>query len=776
MGKTVIAAKSYVRYLLKAFKPEDDVFFMDEKEAMEAFLGKSSQEALLYVYMNQGQKNFSLSKRLLECALSLKDSEEKNPDYVFLKNIRSGLKEHGLIKEDSLQQELLKGREIYIFSLGNRDSGLEELFIDRGIKFQYLEAKEIKDDSPKRTVEVYPEFKIEAEEAINRIGKLISEDQIQASDIGVCCKKELLPFLSLLGLESGIQLKYEDVSLINLSIIDKDLALINKGESDKIGLQTVSEDTGLNMAQKAFYDRLSQLKEDGLEGKEGYSEFLYEEMKDFVFSKKVSSCQEGIALSHDFSSLIGKKAVLFLGFDEDVPNQSRDNSYLNDSQKEKWTYLKKSYEINAEAEGKIIAGLNVSKQAFLSHSLFASYLGYKDQSRFTAAERIGKEEEFKPADVRYVSEGDDFILSCLNGDYSSYGETSSYFERLSAGKKARKEYKPENAALSCPVPDVKDFSLSFSSMTDYARCPYSFLLKRVYRIPESSFKDDFSIYNGTLAHKVLEMSFDHEELSYEKALQESGITPRSFRDSFYFHKTYEAMKTVYNTVRRFMEFIYFDGVETERRFINNNYELPIKGSIDALFSSPVGFAVLDYKTGSHAFNYDDSYNGFDMQLPFYALTARDFEEEKGKSLFGFYFVQVENENVLFDFANPVTVTGFSLLGKNGDYLILSDKDKKSFKDYLTFKFSNKDLSFEALEEKIPSTIKEIISGVENGSFPVKAKKYVNASGDDIPGGDQCRYCPYQDCCYKNAYDPHQFEEIHKLNEKKDEAAKDGEDE
>ena len=190
---------------------------------------------------------------------------------------------------------------------------------------------------------------------------------------------------------------------------------------------------------------------------------------------------------------------------------------------------------------------------------------------------------------------------------------------------------------------------SASRLENYSNCPYQFYVNNLLELEKRELPKlglDSRQF-GSMLHKILENTylntaertnlFDLLQSLERECDREFADAPRTygFRPSSLWQVEQEQLrKTLIETILALVEFSSWEPVHFEAIFgIKDqpplkieleNEPIHIRGVVDRIDRSPEGnLRVIDYKTGSAHLSPNDLKLGYRLQLPVYALAARD---------------------------------------------------------------------------------------------------------------------------------------------------------
>lgn len=470
--------------------------------------------------------------------------------------------------------------------------------------------------------------------------------------------------------------------------------------------------------------------------------------------------------------------VYFIGFNQDViPKTYKDDEYLSDLEREELginTSLKQNM-LEKEKVLKIIKNLN---NVYISYSL-SSFDGNLVKSSFL--DELEKEcniiKDFHKENIYHS-----YSLPILHltyakerDQYEKYNSISEKFNAYSSVFKDEKRY--DFTFKKVNAKKYKEFlkpglNLSYTSIDSFYKCPFRFYLERVLKIKKATNEDALEI--GNLFHYCFcELLKQDETENISKALDE--LIKEFYRQENIDFANDEKKKTYisiykeiliknYEFIQKQMENCNFNLQDLEKEYkINIKREslITLRGKIDKVLTLKMRgreyAIVIDYKTGSSDFSFDNVVYGLDMQLLFYFIFLNSINEV---SFGGAYlasvlpslpFVYDPKKTYDEQMRDYFLLNGYS----NEDAFILSQIDSEvgtensylrgiKFKNDGTLsKTSYKRILTEGEFKKIldiaKEKITEAIDDIVDGKFTISPKKI----GKELT----CTYCPYKDICF-----------------------------
>lgn len=492
---------------------------------------------------------------------------------------------------------------------------------------------------------------------------------------------------------------------------------------------------------------------------------------------KKESSENTIEFTDCFNKKFSKDDIVyFIGFNQDViPKTYKDDDYLSDLEKRQLG-INDSLKANVLEKEKVLKVIKSLENVYITYSL-SSLEGSLVKSSFLG--EIEKEvnviNNFYKEDI-YKS----YSYNLLHLDYAKERDIYEKYKTISLKFKTfspiflnEERYDPSFKGLSKELYHkyIKpNLYLSYTSIDSYYECPFKFYLERVLKINKVTNLDAIQI--GNLFHYVFCELLKNDDISdinnyvdkliNEFVSQENIILDNKKKVCYSIYK--EMILKNYEFILSQMKNSKFKLKDLEKEYqitIDKDCRVILKGKIDKVLTLKIRgkeyAIVIDYKTGSSDFSFDNVLYGQNMQLLFYYM----FLESVSEVAFGGAYLTSVLPSLPFLYDKNKTYDEqlkeyFSLNGySNEDKFILSQIDdhygtsesflkgikltkdgsltKNSYKKVLTEEEFDKILNL--AKERIDEAINNIINAKFNIS-PIKIGKEL-----------ACTYCPYKDICY-----------------------------
>lgn len=726
------------------------------EELESSLLFSYGNDSIYYVYNTYASYNFSLAQNLIDSAISLRPNLLNYSDkkIIELVNIRESLYNRHLIFKNELLYKIIKHSTIHLYGEDNSKNLIRALK-DNSLTFIIEDYKKVFVNKP--SITLYENTRLEIGETLNKVCSLIDQG-VNYTDIAIIIPPSKISAYISLGALFNLKFKHDSINVRNYPFVAKFLETSERNKSFDLSELEFDNNEFLNHIK-------SQIK---IVFNENFSNYSF----DFQLSllKSVLSTYiegEGIALSTNIDDIWKYKYVFITNFDNSYPSIQKDNDYLCDKLKEEYTYVEKTDDINRNNIIKLMMNIYSHNNVYISRAEVDSTSGKLFESLITKSE-IYKDDMFMEEvkydyhEVkRYSDQFDKLYLKISDELYKKYGEMNNYYSYLlSLSNLSTTPYQIQNKNLRYAL-NMKN-KTSFSSLSTYSVCPFSYLIKYIYKIKDND--NLFNINSGIIGHKVLEYLMKDEVLSYDDVLSECKIDCQalSIRDNFYLKKRYETAVKVMTRLREIAHETTLSTFEEEIPFtytLNKSNKL-IEGKIDAIYMGGANYIVVDYKSSDKKIDLDEVVNCFNFQLPLYSFVLEQ-ERMKDKKLLGMYYFNLD-PNTIFDYKyEKEKMSGLTIDANELKKASLSGKPTNNF----TSSKIEKKMSIDDMKKAMFSKIDELIDELSSGIFDVTSKKLCS---DDKVIADKCQYCTYKDICFKTKSDEVYIQKIKDLTEEEEE--------
>ncbi len=324
--------------------------------------------------------------------------------------------------------------------------------------------------------------------------------------------------------------------------------------------------------------------------------------------------------------------------------------------------------------------------------------------------------------------------------------------------------------------DLKNYldnklNLSYSSMDQFFRCQFRFLLNNILKV--EPIEQTMATKIGSMFHKILERTLKNNYENYLKIIDEevNNYLNTDIKEKFYGQKLKKEVIKLLDILKEREKISDFKNSYYEQFLtIDKEAKLNIKivGFVDKilLFTDGVNnyVIVIDYKTGTVSTDLTKIKDGFNMQLLMYLYLIKNTKNISNPRLAGAYiehildelknaepgkkYVDIEKANNRLE---GLTTSDKSILEHvDHNYEINSFiKGIKVKNDGEFYNYSKvySEEEFDVLLKYIEDNINKVIEAIENCDFKINPKRYITAKPNDIIG---CEFCPFKEVCFVNA--------------------------
>lgn len=211
----------------------------------------------------------------------------------------------------------------------------------------------------------------------------------------------------------------------------------------------------------------------------------------------------------------------------------------------------------------------------------------------------------------------------------------------------------------------KEFQLSASGLNEFYKNQYGYFLKYVLHLQEEwSIRPDARSH-GNFLHRIFERVLqDQSDLDFDQRLQKAIAATSEEREfSLLYDESGESrfLKELLLETAQSLSFLlaYNPLIETireEENFQGENFaplrggkSLLVKGKVDRIdrLKTSGSLGVVDYKSSSTKFSYEEFFNGLNSQLPTYLAAVEHMQEAKKEGVFGAMYLQMTTPLVSF---------------------------------------------------------------------------------------------------------------------------------
>jgi hypothetical protein len=449
--------------------------------------------------------------------------------------------------------------------------------------------------------------------------------------------------------------------------------------------------------------------------------------------------------------------------DSEFPVLRRDDDYLTDSEK-----LELGLRTSAQENARILNDLKIkllstdkvalyrSKQAAGKELkrcdlLDASMLDERDYAPTTAS--ISRSRAFDY--LNYAKADYDFCHFGIKAEnYTLLKRTFSPFH-------SRTDFQFKGLELATQERLIaKGFNFSATNLERFNACRFRFMLDFLIKILPNETSD--SMFLGNLAHDILAKTLDNdtdiESLAIEYRQRHNVIlTPKMELLTQLFLNRLKTVIEYLKFVDQGSQFVDFGfEAEYEHRLIEHP-AFGMKGKIDRIKilkeADQTQVAVIDFKTGSKKFDFDDYEKGIDIQPLFYLNLLQKCVFKTDFSPFGFYYqpINVKRMKKMSDgneLEKALKLDGITVENKRLVEAFTVNDNLSGIKINQSGEFRKTDRlvakeTLLTMIRSVDSWINHAIERMEKGDYRISPLSG-SSEYDDSPS---CQYCDHANICY-----------------------------
>ena len=779
MKKLIICDYIYKRYLLKYKASHEFTYKIMTKNELYDSLCFSYSDDALKILLKAEQYDYSATRKLTEIlkiadlTIKAKDSENikerKQKSAGFLEILK---KENAIIYDDLINEEL-KNTEIYLFE-SQEDQQLKIVLNSKGYSYQEIGFADLDSqrfNGPKNYLfgNKLDQFNF----IFSDIRKKILKDNISPHDIAILVKDENdYYYLDLMSDLYDIKIeKTKTIPLISKPQVKQ--YLLTSYQNKKLEI----DDNETDLSLKTVYE---VIKKYDLNSYQDF-DFAFISLQEMLssLSEQTKENNSGVRI---LTKIIFDPSLIFY-----ITNYTSDDFYK--------IYDDNNIFIDAELKE---LGINTSYTLTkLDRRLKLNFLLYNKIEFVSRVKLHLKDKIYDSAFVKEFAKSWPMPIAISYNKDGLYTEKASellntiYFDSINSKPQGKyRSYSNRFQGINSYSTDAK---FNISSLDSYADCPFKYLLDKVLKLNNYDAEfDDLNMRFGTFTHEIFEdiykADFNFENV-FLKAY-ENFVKSAKSDDSL--NKDKEDIWI--NTVKYFLKY-YVDAIRSQlshSKIVKTKNEEPmhltipstkkdisytLNARIDKIIFSQgeqsTYYTIVDYKTGSTAFDYKKVFLGSSLQLPLYALALQNPENSaitEGARFAGFGIQHPYYKKILYQKDNPITeetylnnvsIMGLAYIGE--DYLKSFDNTYKltnagDIKKATYLKFNLNFLNDTSnLNKKISYTYNDLFTDVKEATAKMLDRIY---SGDfsikptKQGTNDACKSCNFRDIWYRSGNDYH----------------------
>jgi len=726
------------------------------KEFEKKFYFDYTKETVFYIH-----KKYGVIKSIAEMYIkNLYYTRQLDDEKInFLEEMKKDLEEQNLLKKDEMFKEYIKDKKIYIYDLRNIDLYYDRMFeeLSHIADVEYIDIANSRHTL--KPLYILKNKSLEIEFVATEIAKLLKSG-IDINKIFIAnIQEDTIGALERVFKDYKIPLELKNNnSILKTNLVEKFVSNLDKDIPD---LENLKENIKTPKDEKIFKNIVDVINN-------YYWCDNYLEVKDFIIDdlSKISTPHlkfKDAIRTIDFldRDIKDDEYVFLINFNQgSYPLTKNDEDYLNDDIKTKLglsTSIDYNKNLIKKVQEKIQSTKNLTvslRERSIEGELYKSPA--YDKSLF---EECTFTREFTHSNAYNLKE-----LIKEKDENRKYGTTTKELALLSNHYKETPYLDYDNTFKGIPKEKVmnhlnNELVLSYSSMSTYYQCAFRYYLDNILKM--DTFEDTFDTAVGTIFHRVLSFAFlddfDFENI-WAKAVDEIELELKT-KEKFFLSILKEELKFIIESINEGMEYTALKNALYEQKItIKIDDQTTFKGFVDKIlygnFDDLDIAVIIDYKTGIQDLKLDNIIYGVDLQLPTYAYLLGSFEPLKNAHIGGFYLQKIlNNTNSLEKKKDALKLIGYS----NKDVEILrqvdsSYKNSKIIKSLKTsangfYRYSKvlSDDEISDIKNIVENKIKESAINIKNAEFPINPKEI----DGKIYG---CKFCKYEDICFKKAKD------------------------
>ena len=468
--------------------------------------------------------------------------------------------------------------------------------------------------------------------------------------------------------------------------------------------------------------------------------------------------------------------IFILGFNSNnYPNITKDIDYLPDTLK-KEVGLTTSYEYNKINKTHLINKLNEINNLNLSYSTKNNQINYFKSPLEEELQMI----PITTHELKYTYSNlyNKISLASKLDDYNSYKIKNNSLDTLYNTYPSIPYLTYDNTYHTIDKTSLYSYLhnklyLSYSSLNNYYKCSFRYYIENILKL--SSKEKTFDLYIGNLFHYILSICFQ-DDFDYDTSFENYINThdPLTKKEQIFITKLKQELLYIITYIKESLDYTTFDKINCEEKIslnIEGKMNVTITGIIDKVMykeeNNHTYLVVIDYKTGNPDINLNNTIYGINMQLPMYLYLLKEKGDLKEIEVSGFYYQKILNSELNFKEGKTkeeqknetLKLIGYS--NSNPEILEKFDKTYQNSRIIKSLKLTSNGFSKHAkllntnqidkLIDLCKNNIEASITSIENADFKINPK----VIKDDYIG---CKFCPYNDICYKTYADYVMLEE------------------
>lgn len=724
-----------------------------------------NNESIYYV-MNKYKVNYKVAKTYIDNTYYLDNDIYENNKLNNILNIKKELDNNNLLIKDNLFINLLKSKDnLYVYGFTNINK-FNSYLLSNASSYINIVMLESSNFDYKHTVyefnTIEEEITYVGDEILNLINSGVDINKIYISNYSIDYYFTFNRIFNTLKIpfyiKSNTTLYETSIGMYFINNLIDDIELLLNNIKIKFDINN-------NEYNMKIYNILFSLLNTyyWTTSYTSIKDLIEEEMKQIKIPSPHHDNEVTITniIDNEFSD---DEYVFLIGFNlGSIPKFKKDEDYINDDIKT--SLYETSNEYNKLIKSSILKSIKNIKNLIITYKLNSSFESYEPSllidNKYLNVESITYNIS------KYSDEINKIYLSKKIDDLIKFNKSDNELSILyNSYKIPYKEYNNkynliDNNSLIKLIDNNINFS--YSSITKYYQCPFSYFISNILKI--STYEDTLDTFIGSLFHDTLDKCLKDESLDIDKVYYdyvEESKDKMNFtnKDMFFINILNKEVHFIIDTIKEQYTHSMHNYEEHEKNIefeINRKIKTKLKGFVDKILYYDNKAIIIDYKTGYEVIDEELFEYGIKVQLPIYLYMLKLYNENI--DVIGLYIQRIMDLNIPYDPKKDFIEEKKKRLRLNG---ITFDEISsiKCFDD--TYESSsiihglgmNKDGAWRSYSKVLPiskrdemiknmeSIINESIDKVSDGIFDIHPLK-INEKNIDA-----CMYCEYKDICYR----------------------------
>lgn len=745
--------------------------FMTKEEFLKHLFFDYNDETIIYL-MNKYNFKYDIAKMYLNNLYYLSYIEKNidNQKLKELKSIKQDLINNSKLHIDSLFQTYIQDKNIIIYDypLDKELNFIASSYHATIVNQQYL---------PKtHHIHKFPTVNEEISYICEQIRTLI-DSSIDINNIYLILPNDYQTITQTTFKLYNIPINLSSPNkMISYSLVKDFLKDLKQTKDITSSLQSIQDNYNLKEEEtlNIYNTMINIINKINLNKIEDIITILEEQLKTKTITpKKLKNAINIATLNNTFKET---DYIFILGFNSNnYPNITKDIDYLPDTLK-KEVGLTTSYEYNKINKTHLINKLNEINNLNLSYSTKNNQINYFKSPLEEELQMI----PITTHELKYTYSNlyNKISLASKLDDYNSYKIKNNSLDTLYNTYPSIPYLTYDNTYHTIDKTSLYSYLhnklyLSYSSLNNYYKCSFRYYIENILKL--SSKEKTFDLYIGNLFHYILSICFQ-DDFDYDTSFENYINThdPLTKKEQIFITKLKQELLYIITYIKESLDYTTFDKINCEEKIslnIEGKMNVTITGIIDKVMykeeNNHTYLVVIDYKTGNPDINLNNTIYGINMQLPMYLYLLKEKGDLKEIEVSGFYYQKILNSELNFKEGKTkeeqknenLKLIGYS--NSNPEILEKFDKTYQNSRIIKSLKLTSNGFSKHAkllntnqidkLIDLCKNNIEASITSIENADFKINPK----VIKDDYIG---CKFCPYNDICYKTYADYVMLEE------------------